>query len=202
MISKTDWVSRIVLITKLFLQTFWENIQISFKIMLYYYSQLSESKSSCFHEVWLSCCCAIYDWNGVFRMGIDSSQLDDLLNSSHTWIYVSKVHPSLFQDGRVSFLICFAIPCEMMVMFQFVWSIVFDVLHPLNPAWKCYMLLFPAVFTLRHTRVHICPSNSGNVVSYIETFVNKALCLALTLDIPNIQPNNSYVWFWEYLDNM
>jgi len=34
-ISKTDWVSRIVLIRKLFLQMFWEDMQNSFKIMLY-----------------------------------------------------------------------------------------------------------------------------------------------------------------------
>lgn len=64
------------------------------------------------------------------------------------------------------------------------------------------MPLFPAVFVLRHIRVHIYPSDGGNVVSYIETSVNKTLCLAPIVNIPNVQPNNGYIQFWEYLDNM
>jgi len=52
---------------------------------------------------------------------------------------------------------------------------------------------FPVVFALEHTRVYIHPSDCSDVVSYIETSVNKVLCLASTLDIPNIQPNDGYV---------
>jgi len=48
------------------------------------------------------------------------------------------------------------------------------------------MLPYPAFFALGHAWVHICLSNNGNVVSYIETSVNKALYLASTLDIPNV----------------
>ena len=199
---KTDWISRIMLIIKLFLQMFWENLQISFKIMLCHYSQLRKLKFFCFHKVWLSSCCTIHNWNSVSRMGIDSSRLDDLSNSLHTWICIGIVHSSLFQDKGVRLLICFATPCEMTLMFQFVWSVTFDALSSLNPTWKCYMPLFLAVFVLGHTRVHIYPSNGGNVVFYIETSINKALCLASTLNIPNVQLNNGHIWFWGYLDNL
>jgi len=63
------------------------------------------------------------------------------------------------------------------------------------------MLPFSVVFALGHARVHIHSSDGDDVVSYIETSVNKALCLAPTLDIPNIQPNNGHVQFWGYLNN-
>ena len=63
------------------------------------------------------------------------------------------------------------------------------------------MPLFPAVFVLGHAKVYIHPSDSGNIVFYIETSVNKALCLASTLDIPNVQPNDGYIQFWGYLNN-
>ena len=107
-----------------------------------------------------------------------------------------------FKMGGVSLLIHFAIPCEIMVMFWFVWSAAFNTLHFLNLTWKCHMPPFPAVFALGHAKVYIHPSDCGDVIFYIETSINKVLYLVSTLNTPNVQPNDGYVWFWRYLDNI
>jgi len=55
------------------------------------------------------------------------------------------------------------------------------------------IVLFPVVFSLGYTRVHVCTSNSGNEVTYIEASVNKILHFNTTLDIPNVHPNHHYI---------
>ena len=107
-----------------------------------------------------------------------------------------------FKTRRIHLLICFIILHEMMVMFWFVWSIAFDTLCILNSVWKHHISQFPAIFALEHIWVYIYLSNSSNVVFYIKTFVNKTLSLASTLNIPNVQPDNGHIQFWEYFDNM
>ena len=99
-------------------------------------------------------------------------------------------------------IVCFATPCKMTVVFQFMWAVTFDTLYPLNPAQKGSVAPFPTVFTLEHSWVHIYFFNSGDIVSYIEILVNKAFCLATTLNIPNIQLNNGHIWPRGYLNDM
>ena len=52
---------------------------------------------------------------------------------------------------------------------------------------------FLTIFALEHTWVHIHPSDGGNVVSYIKTSVDKALSLASTLDILNVQLDDGHI---------
>ena len=49
--------------------------------------------------------------------------------------------------------------------------------------------------------VHVHPSDSQNVMTYIKASVNKTLCFCTILKIPNINPDYSYVRLWKYLDN-
>jgi len=60
---------------------------------------------------------------------------------------------------------------------------------------------FPAILALGHTSVHVCPSNSGNIILYIEASVNETFCLTLILNIPDVQPDNSHIQLWENLDD-
>jgi len=80
--------------------------------------------------------------------------------------------------------------------------IALNAFHPLDSAQKGHMSPFPAILALGHTRVHVCPSNGGNIIPYIEAPVNETFCLTLTLNIPDVQPNNSYIQLWEDLDNI
>jgi len=52
------------------------------------------------------------------------------------------------------------------------------------------MSLFPAIFTLWNSRVHVSSSNCYNISSNIEAMVDEALSSAATLNVPNINPNN------------
>ena len=65
------------------------------------------------------------------------------------------------------------------MMFSLMRSIVFNTLGPLSFIYKSHIFLFPAVFALRNFQVHICTTNSGNMVSYIETSINKLFALLL-----------------------
>ena len=55
------------------------------------------------------------------------------------------------------------------------------------------MTLFPAVFALGGTRIHVCIINGHNIASNIEAPVNHILSLLYTLGILNIYPNDSYI---------
>jgi len=64
-------------------------------------------------------------------------------------------------------------------MFNFIKAIVFLVFETINIASKSGMIPLPSILVLRNTKVHICSSDSSNITSYIETFVNKAFCYNL-----------------------
>ena len=64
------------------------------------------------------------------------------------------------------------------------------------------MLLFPEILTLEHTRVYVCPFDGSNIIPYIEAPVNETFCLTSTLNIPDIQPDNSHIQLWGDLDDM
>ena len=108
MMSKENFVLRMVLMTKLFLWTFWEKIWMSFKIILEYHSQLSKLRIFCFHEVLVVSCCTIHNWSSASRRDTDWSLPGDCLGSSHTWRSVSMVPLSLSPvlEGLSSYLPC------------------------------------------------------------------------------------------------
>ena len=63
------------------------------------------------------------------------------------------------------------------IVFNFVRTIIFLAFSAMCIASKSYMSLFPTVFVLRNTKVHIGSLNSSNTIPYIKTFVNKILGL-------------------------
>ena len=64
------------------------------------------------------------------------------------------------------------------------------------------MSLFPTIFTLWNAGVYISSSYGGDIPSYIETFINQTLGFAPALDVPNINLNNQYIWFWWDFDDL
>ena len=81
------------------------------------------------------------------------------------------------------------------MVFRFVRTVVFDAFGILNSAQEHRVTLFPAIFMLQYSGIHVSISNGHNILSNIEVLVNKALSPATALDIPNINPNDRYVGF-------
>ena len=106
-----------------------------------------------------------------------------------------------FKAWWVSLFISFATPTELVVVFRFMQTITFDTFKSLNSAWQHSMFLFPTIFTLWNTKVHVSSSNSGNILSYIKVLIDKALGLAPTLGIPNVNPNDRHIWLWRNFNN-
>jgi len=59
------------------------------------------------------------------------------------------------------------------MMFNFMWSIVLYTPRTLEVTSKSSMTPLPAVLALQDTRIYICPMNSGNKATNIETTINK-----------------------------
>ena len=86
-------------------------------------------------------------------------------------------------------------------MFGFVKIIAFNIFGFLNSTQKDSIFLFPAVFTLEDTKIHVCTFNSDNVAFYIKVPIDQFFHLTITLDIPDIHPNNSHVQLREDFNN-
>jgi len=93
----------------------------------------------------------------------------------------------------ISFLICFATPSELIIVFSLVRAIVLDTLRALDTAGHSHMSPSPAILTLRDARVHVGFLNSRNKPLYIETPINKTFSLTSALNIPDVNPNNQYI---------
>ena len=106
-----------------------------------------------------------------------------------------------FESQRVCFKVSFAISCYFSVVFKFVWPITFLTLGSMYMVHISSISLFLAVLTLWYAGVHVHPSDSRNVTTYIKAPVNKALHFYTILQIPNINPDYSYVRLWICLDN-
>jgi len=63
------------------------------------------------------------------------------------------------------------------------------------------MAPFPAVFALGNAGVHISSPNCSDIVANVKAPIDKHFSVMSTLDIPNINPNNSHVRFWRYFNN-
>ena len=73
-----------------------------------------------------------------------------------------------FQSWRIDFGISLAASTKFSMMFQFVWSIAFDILGSLNPVWRCSMALLSAVFALWYAGIHVGSPNGYDIIAYIE----------------------------------
>ena len=106
-----------------------------------------------------------------------------------------------FKMWRINFVVHFATPTKFTVILWLVRSVALYTFQALNSARKSWMTLFPTVFTLRNTRVHISHSNCYNIPSDIEAPINKALSLDSTLGIPNVNLYNHYIRLGRYFDH-
>ena len=78
-------------------------------------------------------------------------------------------------------------------------TIVFDTFGTMDTTDTCCMSLFPTVFTLWDTWVHICTTYYSNETFHVEMSVNDWFGLGIVLCVPNINPNDGHVWFqWDF----
>ena len=80
--------------------------------------------------------------------------------------------PLGFESGWVNFIISFTVPTELSVMFRLVRAIAFDTSCSLDPTQHGGMAPLPTVLAEWNTRVHVCTSDGGDIVSYIETSID------------------------------
>ena len=97
---------------------------------------------------------------------------------------------------RISFLICFAAPSKLVMVFRLVRAIALDTLRVLDSTGHCCMFPLPTIFALRDIRVHVGSLNGGDKLSYIKIPVNKIFGLTPALNIPNIDPDNQHIRLW------
>jgi len=98
-----------------------------------------------------------------------------------------------FQSRRVKFSITLTTSTKLSMVFRLMWSVAFDALCPLYPAQKSQMSPLPAVFALGDSRVHVCSSNSSNVVADVEAPINEYFSIMTALNIPYINPDDCHV---------
>jgi len=94
-----------------------------------------------------------------------------------------------FKSRRIGFIVSLATPTELSMMFRLVRAVAFNAFSSLNPARQGGVTPFPAILTKRDARVHVCTSDSGGGVSYVETPVNKHFCILTALNVPNVDPD-------------
>ena len=70
---------------------------------------------------------------------------------------------------------CLAVSGEVMIMFNFVQSIIFNTLRTLEIASKYGMTPLLAILALEYVWVYISTINSGNKASNIKAFINQCL---------------------------
>ena len=162
---------------------------------------MSKLSWTCFHRSCYIPWCAIYNRTYVSKTDTGWSSLGDLYNSWSTWRNADMVHLFCLEAREISFLIYFATPPELMIVFSLVRAIVLDALGALDTAGHSCMSLSPAILALRNAKVHVGSSNSCNKPPYIETPVNKTFSLTSTLNIPDVNPNNWYIRLrWHFDD--
>jgi len=80
-------------------------------------------------------------------------------------------------------------------MFDFVTNIALDIFGTIHMIHKGTVALFPAIFALRDTQVHVCAIDCTNVTFYIKVPINEIFSFKATLSIPYINPDNSHIRF-------
>ena len=66
---------------------------------------------------------------------------------------------------------------------------------------KDSIIILPTILILRNTGVHVGFSDGCDVLSYIETFVNRTLSLCTILKVPNVNLYNRHIRLGESLDD-
>jgi len=105
-----------------------------------------------------------------------------------------------FQSRRVNFSVSFAAPTKLSVVFRLVWAIAFNTLCPLYSARESGMSPFPAIFALGNSGIHVCSSDSSDLVADIEASVYKHFSIVSTLNVPYVYPDNCHVGLWRNFD--
>ena len=91
-----------------------------------------------------------------------------------------------FESRWVSFIICFAAPTELSVVFRLVRAVTLDTPSSLDPTRHGGVTPLPTILAEGNTRVHVRTSDGGNKVSYIEASVNEHFRVLTALDIPDV----------------
>ena len=91
-----------------------------------------------------------------------------------------------FQPWKVCLGVSFATLSEFAMMFGFMWSIAFDAFGALNSAQKGCVSPIPTILALGDTGVHVGSQNSCNIITDIETPVDKHFCITTALYVPYI----------------
>jgi len=55
------------------------------------------------------------------------------------------------------------------------------------------MFLFPTVFTLRNAWVHVSTMDCSDMASNVKASINETFGFGTTLNVPNVEPYNSYI---------
>lgn len=98
-----------------------------------------------------------------------------------------------FKSGQVGFLVSFATPCHVSMVFESVWSSTFLAFSTMSTACKGCVSLLPAVVTLWNTWVHRSAFYYGDVPAEVTRSVDKGLSFCAILEVPNIDLNGSYI---------
>ena len=93
-----------------------------------------------------------------------------------------------FESRWVSFIICFAAPTELSVVFRLVGAVTLDTSSSLDPTRHGGVTPLPTILAGGDARVHVRTSDGGNKVSYVEASVNKHFRVLTALDIPDVDP--------------
>ena len=106
-----------------------------------------------------------------------------------------------FESGWVNFVVSFATPAKLSVVFRFVRTVILYTFGSLNAAREGRMSPLPAILALGNSQIHACAPNCRNVIPYIKAPVNEHLCVFTTLDIPDVDPDDGHVRFGRDFDN-
>ena len=87
------------------------------------------------------------------------------------------------------------------MMFGFMWTVTLNTFGILNSTHTSSMFLFPTIFALGNSQIHISSMNCSNVTSNIEAATNKSSCFGTTLNVPNIKPYDGHVQFGRDLND-
>ena len=88
------------------------------------------------------------------------------------------------------------------MVFDFMESVTFNTFRSMSTVYKSCVPSFLTILVLGNIWVHICSSNSHNVMSNVKAFINEIFCFGTTLEVPNINSNHSHVRFGKSFNNL
>ena len=77
-----------------------------------------------------------------------------------------------FKPRDISLEISLTILYYILMMFNFVRTIILDTFGTMYITYKSYISPFSAILVLRNTRIHIYASNCYNMVTNVKAFIN------------------------------